>query len=222
MRPGTNDRLQSVSSRFGTPAVREWWLRMPPELHCRTVQPRSPLGLSHCFQVGRELPCDLVFGLNGRVADVIASSMVGMASPRCPSAQYARARSLRLVRVVVAEYTPVVGEGGFVEGNRFVQLSRHSVGAREVVLDSDGAIAGAEFLEQQVQAGVIGLTGDYQEIVDVFVDGTQPYWLTGPWVLDSLNDSEMNWGVVPIPTMDGNVPGPFVGVSGFFLGAYGD
>ena len=49
LRPGTNGRLQGVSSRFGTPAVREWWSRMPPELHCCTVQPRSLSGLSHCF-----------------------------------------------------------------------------------------------------------------------------------------------------------------------------
>lgn len=95
----------------------------------------------------------------------------------------------------------------------------------DVGLDTGGATAGAEFLEGQVKAGVIGgppaSAGSYQETVDLFLDGAFPYWPTGPWSVGALEGSGMNWGVVPIPAMNGNVPGPFVGVQGFFLGVYG-
>jgi maltose-binding protein MalE len=91
----------------------------------------------------------------------------------------------------------------------------------DVGLDSAGAIAGAEFLEAQVAAGIVG-SFNYGDAKNLFLDETQPFWLTGPWEIGALQDSGLNWGVTKLPTMEGNVPGPFVGAHGFFLSAFSE
>jgi arabinogalactan oligomer / maltooligosaccharide transport system substrate-binding protein len=91
----------------------------------------------------------------------------------------------------------------------------------DVGLDSDGAIAGAEFLESQVAAGIVGAY-NYGDAKNLFLEGMQPFWLTGPWEVGALQESGMDWGVTKLPTMDGNTPQPFVGAQGFFLSAFSE
>ena len=90
----------------------------------------------------------------------------------------------------------------------------------DVGLDSEGAIAGMTFLQEQVDAGVIGAT-NYDTAKAFFLEGSQPFWMTGPWEVGNLNDqTTINWGVAKIPTIGGNTPAPFVGAQGFFLSAF--
>ena len=90
----------------------------------------------------------------------------------------------------------------------------------DVGLDSEGAIAGMTFLQEQVEAGVIGAT-NYDTAKAFFLEGTQPFWMTGPWEVGNLNgQTTVNWAVAKIPTIGGNAPAPFVGAQGFFLSAF--
>lgn len=90
----------------------------------------------------------------------------------------------------------------------------------DVGLDSEGAIAGMTFLQEQVEAGVIGAT-NYDTAKAFFLDGTEPFWMTGPWEVGNLNgQTTVNWAVAKIPTIGGNAPAPFVGAQGFFLSAF--
>lgn len=90
----------------------------------------------------------------------------------------------------------------------------------DVGLDSEGAIAGVTFLQEQVDAGVIGAT-NYDTAKAFFLEGSQPFWMTGPWEVGGLNDqTTVNWSVTTIPTIGGNTAAPFVGAQGFFLSAF--
>jgi maltose-binding protein MalE len=91
----------------------------------------------------------------------------------------------------------------------------------DVGLDSDGAVAGAEFLAAQVAAGIVDPV-NYGDAKNLFFGEDQPFWLTGPWELGDLRDAPFNWGVTKLPTMEGNTPQPFVGAQGFFLSAFSE
>lgn len=92
----------------------------------------------------------------------------------------------------------------------------------DVGLDSEGAIAGVTFLQEQVEAGVIGgINGDTAKAL--FLEGTEPFFLSGPWQLGDFSAQDaVNWSVAKIPTIGGNAPAPFVGAQGFFLSAFSE
>ncbi len=92
----------------------------------------------------------------------------------------------------------------------------------DVGLDSEGAIAGVAFLEEQSEAGIIGSV-NYDTAKNMFLSGREPFWITGPWEVGALNDqTDVNWGVAKLPTIDGNTPAPMVGAQGFFLSAFSE
>lgn len=94
--------------------------------------------------------------------------------------------------------------------------------ASDVGLDTEAAIAGVEFLEAQVEAGVIEPT-NYDNAKNLFLEGEAPFWITGPWERGNLEDQDaINWAVTKLPTIDGNAPAPFVGSQGFFLSAFSE
>lgn len=52
----------------------------------------------------------------------------------------------------------------------------------------------------------------YDPQAAVFVDGNAPFAINGPWFIGSLEDTDVDPGVVVIPTVDGNQPKPYTGV----------
>lgn len=90
----------------------------------------------------------------------------------------------------------------------------------DVGLDSDGAVAGVSFLAGLVADGLVGPT-NYDTAKTLFLEGEQPFWITGPWELGTLRDQDgVSWGVAKLPTIDGRAPAPFVGSQGMFLSAF--
>lgn len=90
-----------------------------------------------------------------------------------------------------------------------------------VGLDSEGAIQGGQFLASLVEDGTIGSV-NYDTARTLFLEGKEPFWMTGPWELAGLGDADIDWGVALIPTMEGNTAQPFVGGQGFFLSAFSE
>jgi maltose-binding protein MalE len=108
--------------------------------------------------------------------------------------------------------------GGYI----FAYDSATGYDPTDVGLDSAGAIAGVEFLAAQIEAGVVGST-NYDTAKALFLEGTQPFWMTGPWEVGNLRGQDViNWAVAKIPTIEGNAPAPFVGAQGFFLSAFSE
>jgi maltose-binding protein MalE len=92
----------------------------------------------------------------------------------------------------------------------------------DVGLDSDGAIAGITFLQEQVDASIIHST-NYDMAKEFFLEGNQPFWITGPWEIATLNgQSTVNWSVATIPAIAGNAPAAFVTAEGLFLSAFSE
>jgi maltose-binding protein MalE len=113
-------------------------------------------------------------------------------------------------------YPFISATGGYIFGEADGSYDPSDVG-----LDSEGAIAGAEFLSEITASGVLGAT-NYDEAKNLFLAGEQPFWITGPWELGGAADWEVAWSVAKIPTIDGGTPQPFIGVQAFFLSSFSE
>lgn len=91
----------------------------------------------------------------------------------------------------------------------------------DVGLDSAGAIEGAQVIDSLTEDGVMAST-NYDTAKNLFLEGSQPFWVTGPWEVGTLTDSDLNWGVAKLPTINGNTPAPFVGAQGVFASAFSE
>jgi len=91
----------------------------------------------------------------------------------------------------------------------------------DVGLDSEEAIAGVTALEALITEGyVANVTQD--DAKAQFLEGTSPFFLSGPWQLGDFNDAGINYGVAKMPTAAGSAPGPFVGAQGFFINSFSE
>ncbi|CAN5512387.1 MAG: sugar ABC transporter substrate-binding protein [Acidimicrobiia bacterium] len=113
-------------------------------------------------------------------------------------------------------YAFVSAQGGYIFG----YTPETGFDVADVGLDSEGAIAGVEALATLVADGYIAPLDD-DTAKQLFIDGTEPFYLSGPWQINSLNESGMPWSAAPLPTLDGNVMAPFIGVRGFYISEFG-
>ncbi len=113
-------------------------------------------------------------------------------------------------------YPFISATGGYIFGEADGVYDPTDVG-----LDSEGAIAGAEFLSEISASGVLGKT-NYDEAKNLFLAGEQPFWITGPWELGGAADWTVPWSVAKIPTIEGGTPQPFIGVQAFFLSSFSE
>jgi maltose-binding protein MalE len=113
-------------------------------------------------------------------------------------------------------YPFISATGGYIFGEADGVYDPTDVG-----LDSEGALAGAEFLSEISASGVLGKT-NYDEAKNLFLEGEQPFWITGPWELGSSADWTVPWSVAKIPTINGGTPQPFIGVQAFFLSSFSE
>ena len=92
----------------------------------------------------------------------------------------------------------------------------------DVGLDNDGAIAGATLLDRLVKEGVEVSGADYAMVNGLFDDGKLAMMIGGPWTLPDAQKGGINYGVAPIPPIEGNTPKVFVGVQGFMISAFSE
>ena len=92
----------------------------------------------------------------------------------------------------------------------------------DIGLGTEEAIAGDTVLQDLVDTGYVAST-NYDDAKNLFLAGTEAFWLTGPWELGTLQDqSDINWSVTTLPTVDGSPMRPFVGVQGFYMSAFSE
>lgn len=60
---------------------------------------------------------------------------------------------------------------------------------------------------------------DYPTMISLFQEGRAAMFMTGPWALNDVRNSGIDYGVALIPQMEGT-PRPFVGVQGFMINRF--
>ena len=111
----------------------------------------------------------------------------------------------------------VAAKGGYIFG--FDPSTGFDV--TDVGLDSDAAIAGVAAMEELVADGYIDAI-DEDDAKQLFLDGKQAFFMSGPWWVNTWEDAGLNYGVATLPTLDGDAMSPFVGVRGFFVSEFGE
>jgi maltose-binding protein MalE len=107
--------------------------------------------------------------------------------------------------------------GGYVFG-----LTEEGYDASDVGLDSAGAVASAEFLQTMTEAGHLEPDVDYDVMHALFTGGSVACIGTGPWALDLLRESGIEYTINPFPAGDEGPGRPFLGVQGFMVSAFSE
>ena len=86
-------------------------------------------------------------------------------------------------------------------------------------VNTDGAVRGAEVMADLLNDGIIPRGATYAVMEAGVNDGSIAMMINGPWAWNGLRTSGIDFGVAPIPSIDGSTPRPFVGVLGAMLNA---
>jgi arabinogalactan oligomer/maltooligosaccharide transport system substrate-binding protein len=120
-------------------------------------------------------------------------------------------------------FHPIVrGFGGYV----FAYGNEEGYDTSDVGIDSDGAIAAGEAVQQWVRDGFINpdVSGSIQQ--ERFGAGDVAFAISGPWALvqdgAGFEETGVNFAVDPIPPVDGNLSRPYVGSQGLMISAFSD
>lgn len=107
------------------------------------------------------------------------------------------------------------GFGGYIFG----QDADGNYDPTDVGFDSEGFIASGDFLSGLVADGLVSNTVDWDTAHILFEQGDIPFLIAGPWALNRLRESGVNYGISGFPEGPGGVSAPFLGVQGFVVNA---
>lgn len=113
-------------------------------------------------------------------------------------------------------YPLFTGFGGYVFGRD----GEGGYDPTDLGLDSPGAIAAAEEIDSMIKEGLLRQDVDYGVMMNLFTSGEAAMFITGPWALNDVRASEVNYAIAKIPMME-ETPRPFVGVQGFMVSNFG-
>jgi maltose/maltodextrin transport system substrate-binding protein len=105
----------------------------------------------------------------------------------------------------------------FANGGYVFKQTEQGLDPTDIGLNNEGAIKGAEFLKSLYDMGVMK-PGDNSQIADgLFKDGMAMAIINGPWAIEGYKQAGIDYGIAPIPSIDGNECRPFTGVQGFLI-----
>lgn len=84
-------------------------------------------------------------------------------------------------------------------------------------LANSGAIKGAEFIQSLASKKIIPTSTDRSIAFNKMTKGHLAATIDGPWAINDLKKAKINYGIAPIPTINGKKPRPFVGTHGFMI-----
>ncbi len=105
--------------------------------------------------------------------------------------------------------------GGYVFG-------RDAIGSydpTDVGIDSEGSIAAATWLDTMVKEGHMTAGIDYGTMHSMFENGQVAMIITGPWALNEIKESGVNYAISSIPSATATST-PFLGVQGFMISSF--
>jgi arabinogalactan oligomer/maltooligosaccharide transport system substrate-binding protein len=106
----------------------------------------------------------------------------------------------------------IAAGGGYVFGGENGNLDPTDIG-----MNNSGAVEGYEFLNNLFTSGLIpaDINGDLAK--SAFLTGETAFYISGPWDVAAMNEGNVNFGVAPIPTLNGNNIKTFMGVQSAFV-----
>jgi maltose/maltodextrin transport system substrate-binding protein len=113
---------------------------------------------------------------------------------------------------------PILAAGG---GYVFGRNAQGRYDPADVGVNSPGAVKGADLLARLVREGVMPKGAGYAEMEAGFDKGDVAMMITGPWAWDHLRKNHVDFGVAPIPDVDGKRARPFVDVLGCMIASHG-
>ena len=109
----------------------------------------------------------------------------------------------------------MAGSGGYIFGrDKNGNLDIHDIG-----VNTPGAVKAAEMLSGMVKNGQMPKGAGYAEMEGAFSRGEIAMMISGPWAWDNAKRSHIDFGVGPIPSVNGHPAKPFVGVLGCMIAA---
>ncbi|WP_445399311.1 maltose/maltodextrin ABC transporter substrate-binding protein MalE [Zobellella sp. An-6] len=84
--------------------------------------------------------------------------------------------------------------------------------ARDVGVNNEGAVKGARMIKRLIDEKVMPVGADYNVMDTAFNKGELAMMINGPWAWDNLKATGINFGVAPLPTIEGQSPRSFIGV----------
>lgn len=84
-------------------------------------------------------------------------------------------------------------------------------------MNNKGSVAGVEMLMKLINSGAMPKSASYADMEAGMNQGKLAMMITGPWAWENLKKSKINFGVAPIPAINGKMGAPFVGVMGAMI-----
>ena len=109
----------------------------------------------------------------------------------------------------------LAGSGGYIFGRN----DRGDLNVRDIGVNTPGAVAAADVLSQMIKRGIMPKGAGYAEMESGFSRGEVAMMITGPCAWDNARRSGIDFGVAPIPSVNGHPSKPFVGVLGCMIAA---
>lgn len=98
-------------------------------------------------------------------------------------------------------YGFIGANGGYI----FKENSNGTYDPSDIGLNSAGAVKGYEFLDSLVKDKLISMSDTDQVSMSNFEAGKTAFYIGGPWNIDALKKSGVDFGVAPLPTLGGKV-----------------
>jgi arabinogalactan oligomer/maltooligosaccharide transport system substrate-binding protein len=86
-----------------------------------------------------------------------------------------------------------------------------------ITIDDEAGFAFAEKIAEWGDLGILNAELTADVAIEKFTMGASPFMITGPWFLNAIRDSGMNYSIDLLPVAGPDVPRPFVGVIGLYL-----
>ncbi|HPE69008.1 MAG TPA: maltose/maltodextrin ABC transporter substrate-binding protein MalE [Thermotogota bacterium] len=102
--------------------------------------------------------------------------------------------------------------GGYVFKDTGAGLDENDIG-----LANEGAILGASLIKEMYDLGVLKRGDNYQIMDGLFKDGMAAAIINGPWAVKDIREAGIDYGIAPIPSIDGHPAKPFTGIQGFMI-----
>jgi arabinogalactan oligomer / maltooligosaccharide transport system substrate-binding protein len=114
-------------------------------------------------------------------------------------------------------YPIMTAFGGYVFGRTDEGYNPDDVG-----LDSEGALAAAEFWDQYIKEGLQPAGVDGDTMMELFESGQSAMTITGPWYTQRVIDSGINFQICSIPGEVVEQGQPFMGSFGFVVNPFSE
>ncbi len=123
-------------------------------------------------------------------------------------------------KAIVWDYTNTYFTWALMAANGGYSYLRRDDGTfdiQNIGVDNAGALRGAKMLKRLLSEGLMPQGLGYPEMEAAMSQGRAGMMINGPWSWVNLKKAGIDFGVVPIPTLNGKAGVPFVGVKGLMI-----